>query len=110
MRDAEWSCGPSVRRGALTRIFPWSATILDDAAVVCILSCDFERTCSKYGARGYRYVLLEAGHAAQNAGLWCEEHGLGIVEVGGFLDEELARLIGVTYPDVAPLLALVVGR
>jgi SagB-type dehydrogenase family enzyme len=83
---------------------------LEDAAAIYVLACDFEQTTQKYGNRGYRFALLEAGHAAQNAYLWCAEQGLGVVEVGGFLDEELASLLLLSYPSQAPLITLMVGR
>lgn len=85
-------------------------SVLDDAAAVYVLACDFQQTTQKYGNRGYRFSLLEAGHAAQNAYLWCAEQGLGMVEVGGFLDEELANLLLLSYPMQAPLTTIVVGR
>lgn len=85
-------------------------SILEGATAVYILTCDFQQTTQKYGNRGYRFALLEAGHAAQNAYLWCAEQNIGVVEVGGFLDEELARLLLLSYPRQAPLTALVVGR
>ena len=105
-----FAIGANVRHSEVSKIFPWSMATLEHAAVVGVISGEFERTCLKYGPRGYRYVLIEAGQAAQNAGLWCEENGIGMVEVGGFLDEELSRLIGFSYPSVAPLLALMVGK
>jgi len=83
---------------------------LEGAAAVYVLACDFEQTTQKYGNRGYRFALLEAGHAAQNAYLWCAEQGLGVVEVGGFWDEELANLLLLSYPSQAPLTTLIVGR
>ena len=85
-------------------------SILESAAAVYVLACDFQQTTQKYGNRGYRFALLEAGHAAQNAYLWCVEQDLGVVEIGGFLDEELANLLLLSYPRQAPLTALVVGR
>ena len=85
-------------------------SVLENAAAVYVLACDFQRTTQKYSNRGYRYALLEAGHAAQNAYLWCTEQNLGVVEIGGFLDEELANLLLLSYPRQAPLIALVVGR
>jgi SagB-type dehydrogenase family enzyme len=85
-------------------------SVLDDATAVYVLACDFQQTTQKYGNRGYRYALLEAGHAAQNAYLWCAEQNLGVVEIGGFLDEELANLLSLSYPRQAPLTTLVVGR
>lgn len=83
---------------------------LEDAAAVYVLTCDFQQTTQKYSNRGYRYALLEAGHAAQNAYLWCAEQEIGVVEVGGFLDEELANLLLLSYPNQAPLTTLIVGR
>ncbi len=85
-------------------------SILEDAAAVYVLTCDFQQTTQKYGNRGYRFALLEAGHAAQNAYLWCTEQNLGVVEIGGFLDEELANLLLLSYPKQAPLTTLVIGR
>lgn len=85
-------------------------SILESAAAVYILACDFQQATQKYGNRGYRFALLEAGHAAQNAYLWCAEQNLGVVEIGGFWDEELANLLSLLYPEQAPLTALAVGR
>lgn len=85
-------------------------SVLENAAAVYVIACDFQQTTQKYGNRGYRFALLEAGHAAQNAYLWCAEQDLGVMEVGGFLDEELANLLLLSYPNQAPLTTLVVGR
>jgi SagB-type dehydrogenase family enzyme len=54
----------------------------------------FKRTLTKYGPRGYRYVLLEAGHVALNLCLLAGEHQLGSLCVGGFLDAKLNRFLG----------------
>lgn len=84
--------------------------ILDGAAAIYVIACDFWQTTQKYGNRGYRFALLEAGHAAQNAYLWCAEQNLGTVELGGFLDRELADILSLSYPGQAPLTVIVVGR
>jgi len=88
---------------------PTSFTI-EYTAAIFILACDFEQTTQKYSNRGYRYAFLEAGHAAQNAYLWCAEQGLGIVEVAGFNDKNLAKTLQLPYPKQAPLITLVIGR
>jgi SagB-type dehydrogenase family enzyme len=67
---------------------------LDSANVAVIVTAVFERTLKKYGPRGYRYVLLEAGHVAQNLCLVAEEAGLGSICTGGFRDTKLNRRIG----------------
>jgi SagB-type dehydrogenase family enzyme len=68
---------------------------LGDAAAVIVLTAVFDRTCSKYGERGFRYVYIEAGHIAQNLCLEVVSLGLGSVTVGAFIDEEVNRLIGI---------------
>ena len=75
-----------------------------------VITCDFLRTTQKYSNRGYRYALLEAGHAAQNAYLWCAEQGIGVVEIGGFNDKALSDLLSLSYPNQAPLTTLLIGR
>ena len=58
------------------------------------LSAVFARTLKKYGPRGYRYILLEAGHCAQNLCLLAAERGLATLCLGGFQDTKLNRLLG----------------
>ena len=95
---------------ALQEVFGGYSNPIDSTAAIFIISCDFHQNTQKYSSRGYRYALIEAGHASQNAYLWCAEQGLGIVEVCGFNDEALAKLIKVSYPAQAPLTTLFVGR
>jgi SagB-type dehydrogenase family enzyme len=47
----------------------------------------------KYRERGYRYVLIEAGHVAQNMYLVGSAIGVGICTIGGFLDDQLCQLM-----------------
>lgn len=73
-----------------------------NANAVLIFSAVLARTLRKYGARGYRYSLLEAGHAAQNAVLLATEAGLGSLVVGAFFDHQLNRWLDVDgYHEVA---------
>lgn len=54
----------------------------------------FERSVFKYKERGYRFVLLEAGHLAQNLNLAATALGFGIVNIGGFFDREVDAFLG----------------
>lgn len=65
-----------------------------DANLVLAMSATFLRTQKKYGPRGYRYMLLEAGHVAQNLSLRAIELGLTTLCMGGFVDSLLNELIG----------------
>ncbi len=55
-----------------------------NAAVLIVLVATPERTTAKYGERGEDYVLMEAGHIAQNMLLEAVSLGLGAVPVGAF--------------------------
>lgn len=81
-----------------------------DAGVVFVLSSIFDRTRSKYGERGYRYVYIEAGHISQNIYLQATSLGLGSVVVGAFLDEEINKLIGIDGKKEAAIVIHPVGK
>ncbi len=86
-----------------------SQSSLGDAAAVIVLTAIFDRTRSKYGERGFRYVYMEAGHIAQNLCLEAVSLGLGSVTVGAFTDEEVNRVIGVDGVSEAAIYLLPVG-
>jgi len=67
------------------------------APINFVITNIFERTTSKYGERGVRYVWQETGHAAQNIYLQAVALGLGNVVVGAFHDTEVQRILGL--PD-----------
>jgi SagB-type dehydrogenase family enzyme len=70
-----------------------SQYFLEHTNALVMISAVFPRTLRKYGARGYRYVLFEAGHVAQTLCLVAGELGLGSLCVGGFWDARLNRLL-----------------
>jgi SagB-type dehydrogenase family enzyme len=65
-----------------------------NASVIVFITAVFERATFKYGERGYRFTLLEAGHVAQNVSLAVNGLGLGSLNIGGFFDRELDELLG----------------
>lgn len=79
------------------------------ASVVFILTGILNRTLLKYGERGYRYVLLEAGHAAQNMYLIATSLGLGCCTIGGFLDKEIDRFLDLEKTDEKTIYMLAIG-
>ena len=64
---------------------------------------------SKYGDRGYRFALLEIGHAAQNLLLAAAGLGLGAVPLGGYLDAPLLDAVAPAADEVV-LYAVGLGR
>jgi len=95
--------------GELAKVIIDDADMMRKASVIIVISSDLSRMDRKYSNRGYRYALIEAGHVAQNAYLWCAENNFKVLEFGGFFDEEMATVMRVSKP-VVPLLGLAVGR
>ncbi len=83
--------------------------LLENAACILCIAANLKRSVSKYANSGYRHILLEAGHAAQNAYLFCAEQNIGIFEYGGFSDEALARELGLLFPEEAVITTLIMG-
>jgi SagB-type dehydrogenase family enzyme len=65
------------------------------ASLIIFITAMFERTTLKYGGRGYRFVLLEAGHVAQNINLAATGLKLGCVNIGGYFDRQIDALLGI---------------
>ncbi|MEO3430229.1 SagB/ThcOx family dehydrogenase [Pelagibius sp. CAU 1746] len=89
---------------------PW----VGSAAAVLAFHADMEAVTRHFaaqpppGARGARYVYIEAGAAAQNALLQAAAEGLGGVLIAGFEDGATSQALGLA-PPLAPLLYLCLG-
>jgi SagB-type dehydrogenase family enzyme len=81
---------------------------IEDAPLSIVFTAVYERTTSRYGERGIRYVHMEGGHTAQNIYLECESLGLGTVVVGAFRDEEVKAILNLEQE--VPLYIMPVGR
>lgn len=99
-----------VSSSLLKKIFIGFIEEIENASLILILSGKFDQSSQKYFNRGYRYTILEAGHAAQNAYLWCTEQKVGITEVGSFNDILLSNLLEMNYPSEAVITSLVIGK
>jgi SagB-type dehydrogenase family enzyme len=78
----------------LESLSPYGELLRTSAAFI-VLTAMFWRSRFKYGARAYRFTLLEAGHVAQNILLAVAALGLAAVPLGGFFDREVDALLGV---------------
>lgn len=80
-----------------------------DSSVVFMLVGNKDRIAQQYGERGYRYLLIEAGHIAQNVCLVATGLGLGSVTIGGFVDSAVNQLLRVDGVTQMALYGVVVG-
>ncbi len=80
-----------------------------EAPLCLVLAVQPAVVAARYGLRrGWRYGLLEAGHAAQNVLLQAEALGLAGVPVGAFKDGEVADVLGIP-PGLHPVYLLPIG-
>ena len=68
-------------------------SFITDANVIFVLAASMDRIKPQYRERGYRYVLFEAGHIAQNLCILCTGLGIGSVVLGGFVDSAVNGLL-----------------
>jgi len=78
------------------------------SAAALVVTARFEAPLARYGDRGYRYVLLEAGQLVQNLDLASSALGLANLDLGGFLDGQLGESLGLA--DEAPPYGVALGH
>ena len=95
--------GNKVAKAALGQNF------IAQAGVVFIWSAILRRNFSKYGHRGLRYVMMDAGHICQNLLLAAEGLDLGACPVAAFYDNELNGLLGLDGEEESVVYLAAVG-
>lgn len=83
---------------------------IENAAVIFIITGVLDRTQIKYGNRGYRYMLIEAGHLGQNICLLTAELGLGSCPLGGYVDSEVNKMLDINLQKEPALYIVPVGH
>lgn len=78
-------------------------------ALSLVITAEYARITKKYGRRGERYTMIEAGHIGQNIFLQAEALGLGAGIVGAFHDEDVIRAMMIPRSH-EPLLIMPVGH
>jgi len=69
-----------------------------------------ERMTWRYSERGWRYLLLDAGHACQNLYLAAEAMGGGACAIAAFDDAALDRLLGLDGETAFAIYVAAVGK
>lgn len=80
------------------------------APVVFAWTAVFERTVSRYGQRGYRYVTLDAAHIAANLALAAVGMGLASCQIAALFDDDVNQVLGCDGVNESILYMSVVGH
>ncbi len=90
-RDELWHTGDDDEVNALLEALALPGQVITEkqASAVCLLVGRPWRSMRKYGARGMRYVFLEAGAMAEHINLAAVALGFGSVDCGSFYDDEV---------------------
>ncbi len=83
---------------------------IKEAGAIIFLTALFERSTFKYDERGYRFVLLEAGHVSQNINLMSTGLSVGCLNIGGFYDREVDSYLGLDGIDHSTLYIQAIGH
>ena len=78
--------------------------------MVIIITAVFPRTIIKYKERGWRYIMFEAGHLAQNIHLVSASLQLKSCAIGSFLDKEIIKLLDLNPKAELPLYLIAIGK
>ncbi len=82
---------------------------LSRAPVSFIITAEYSRIKSKYGSRGYRYAMIEAGHIGQNIFLQAQALGIQTGIIGAFHDREVVNTLNLPRSH-EPLLIMPAGH
>ena len=85
-------------------------SLVMDSAIQIFQTALCVRSTFKYGDRGYRFVMMEAGHQAQNLSLVATALGLGCVHVGGYRDHAVDEFLGIDGINHSTVYLAFVGR
>jgi SagB-type dehydrogenase family enzyme len=100
--------GPLPKPADMETLFlnqPWVAR----AQVIVVITAVTSRLLHRYGDRGYRYLLIEAGHVGQNLALVANASGVGSLSLGGFYDDELSYMLGLDSAVELPIYGIALG-
>jgi SagB-type dehydrogenase family enzyme len=81
-----------------------------DASLIVFITALFDRSTFKYGDRGYRFALIEAGHVAQNLNLTALGVNLASINIGGFYDRKIDDFLDLDGLTHSTLYMVAIGR
>ncbi len=95
-------------RGKLSSAALGQACVREAPAVIVFTGIS-SRITGKYGQRGIQYMMMEAGHAAQNVCLQAVARQIGVVPVGAFKENQVRQIFQIDQSEL-PLYLLPFGK
>lgn len=86
--------------------YPWSR----ETAVVLLITAVWNRNMMKYQDRGYRIILMEAGHLAQNLALTATALKIGCCNSVGFHNQQINKILDIENEDEDSIYMAVLGK
>lgn len=86
--------------------YSWSR----EAAVILFITAVWNRNMMKYRDRGYRIILMEAGHLAQNFSLISSALGIGCCNSVGFHNGRINEVLDIEEEDEDSLYMALIGK
>jgi SagB-type dehydrogenase family enzyme len=80
-----------------------------EAPATIIFTGISSRITGKYGQRGIQYMMMEAGHAAQNVCLQAVTLQIGVVPVGAFKEDQVRKILQLDNTEL-PLYLIPLGK
>jgi len=84
--------------------------IAQTAALTLFIAAMPERSVLRYGDRGYRFALLEAGAVVQNLNLVASALGLACMNVGEFFDRQIDDVLNLDGLTISTLYVVAIGK
>lgn len=88
---------------------PGNNAWLSKAGAILFISATFKRNQLKYGDRGYRGVLLDAGHVSQNILLCCTALGYSACVIVACLDDQVNDFLQIDGVEESILYSISIG-
>ena len=96
-------------RSEVKNLLTLNAESVDSAFGFICIAANFDRSATKYGDFAYPLTYLEAGHSMQNAYLYCTQANLGIVEILGFDNDKVSKLLHLEEKRLDPVVCALFG-
>jgi SagB-type dehydrogenase family enzyme len=81
-----------------------------EPAAIIFMSGVFQRATNKYGNKGYKFAMIEAGAAGQTVQLVATAMGLKTTFWNAFYDDEVERLLGIDGVTESVITAVLIGK